>query len=150
MITGEPIPVLKKKGSKVVGGTLNTNSIFSFRAEKIGKDTVLAQIIALVEHAQSTKPPVQRIADVAVTYFIPTVLAIAFTAFAVWYLFARQLAALCPHGLDLCPCCRLPVCTRACHSYCGHRGGRTRCGTRYPGEERRGARDLEQPDHRNA
>lgn len=109
MITGEPIPVLKKKGSSVVGGTLNTNSIFSFRAEKIGKDTVLAQIIALVEHAQSTKPPVQRIADIAVTYFIPTVLAIALIAFAVWYfllgstlLFA--LTALISVLVVACPC----------------------------------------------
>jgi len=109
MITGEPIPVLKKKGSSVVGGTLNKNSIFSFRAEKIGKDTVLAQIIALVEHAQSTKPPVQRIADVAVTYFIPTVLAIALTAFAAWYLLLGSsllfaLTALISVLVVACPC----------------------------------------------
>ncbi|MDD1716869.1 MAG: heavy metal translocating P-type ATPase [Methanoregulaceae archaeon] len=109
MITGEPIPVLKKKGTSVVGGTLNTNSVFSFRAEKIGKDTVLAQIIALVEHAQSTKPHVQRIADTAVTYFIPTVLAIAITASLVWYfllgstlLFA--LTALISVLVVACPC----------------------------------------------
>jgi len=56
MITGEPIPVLKSGGSKVIGGTLNTNSIFTFRTEKVGKDTVLAQIISLVEEAQATNP----------------------------------------------------------------------------------------------
>jgi Cu+-exporting ATPase len=86
MITGEPVPAGKKKGSKVVGGTLNTNSVLIFRAERVGKDTVLAQIIALVEEAQGSRPPVQRIADVAVTYFIPTVLIIAVGAFLVWYL----------------------------------------------------------------
>ena len=85
MITGEPIPSLKNAGSKVVGGTINQNGVLKFRAEKIGKDMVLAQIIKLVESAQGSKPPVQRIADEAVTYFIPTVLTIAIVAFVVWY-----------------------------------------------------------------
>jgi len=85
MITGEPIPSLKRTDSKVVGGTINQNGVLKFRAEKIGKDMVLAQIIKLVESAQGSKPPVQRIADEAVTYFIPTVLAIAIVAFVVWY-----------------------------------------------------------------
>ncbi|WP_455391718.1 heavy metal translocating P-type ATPase [[Eubacterium] cellulosolvens] len=85
MITGEPIPVLKKKNSNVVGGTLNKNGVLKFKATKIGKDTVLAQIIKLVEDAQGSKPPVQRIADKAVTFFIPTVLAIAFLSFIIWY-----------------------------------------------------------------
>jgi Cu+-exporting ATPase len=109
MITGEPIPVLKSKGSRVIGGTLNTNSIFTFRTEKVGKDTVLAQIISLVEQAQATKPPVQRIADVAVSYFIPVVLIIAFASFALWYfllgstlLFA--LTALISVLVVACPC----------------------------------------------
>ncbi len=85
MITGEPIPPLKTKGSLVVGGTINTNSILSVKATKVGRETVLAQIIQLVEDAQGSKPPVQRIADTAVTYFIPAVLVIAFTAFIVWF-----------------------------------------------------------------
>ncbi|MCU0627871.1 MAG: heavy metal translocating P-type ATPase [Methanoregulaceae archaeon] len=109
MITGEPIPVLKSKGSKVIGGSLNTNSVFTFRTEKVGKDTVLAQIISLVEEAQASKPPVQRIADVAVSYFIPVVLIIATGAFAVWYyllgstlLFA--LTALISVLVVACPC----------------------------------------------
>ncbi len=71
MITGEPIPPLKAKGSRVVGGTLNTNSVLSVKATKVGRETVLAQIIQLVEDAQGSKPPVQRIADTAVVYFIP-------------------------------------------------------------------------------
>lgn len=85
MISGEPVPVLKSPGVRVSGGTLNTTGVFSFRADRIGKDTVLARIIRLVEDAQATKPPVQRIADVAVTYFIPAVLVIAFSASAIWY-----------------------------------------------------------------
>lgn len=85
MITGEPIPTMKRTGSSVVGGTINQNGVLKFRSEKIGKDTVLAQIIKLVESAQGSKPPVQRIADKAVSYFIPTVLTIAIVAFIVWY-----------------------------------------------------------------
>ncbi len=84
MITGEPIPPLKIKGSRVVGGTINQMGVLSVKATKVGKETVLAQIIQLVEDAQGSKPPVQRIADVAVTYFIPAVLAIAAIAFVVW------------------------------------------------------------------
>ncbi|MCK5562269.1 MAG: heavy metal translocating P-type ATPase, partial [Thermoplasmata archaeon] len=85
MITGEPIPVLKKVNKPVVGGTLNRNGVLKFKATKIGKDTVLSQIIKLVEDAQGSKPPVQRIADKAVSYFIPTVLTIAFLSFIIWY-----------------------------------------------------------------
>lgn len=85
MITGEPIPAEKKAKSNVVGGTINRNSVLTIRATKIGKDTVLAQIIRLVETAQGSKPPVQRIADRVVSYFIPTVLTIAFVTFLVWY-----------------------------------------------------------------
>jgi len=85
MITGEPIPVLKKKNRTVVGGTINSNSVLKVSATKVGKDTVLSQIIKLVETAQGSKPPVQRIADKAVTYFIPTVLTIAILSFMVWF-----------------------------------------------------------------
>ncbi len=84
-ITGEPIPVLKDMGKNVVGGTINKNGALKFKAARIGKDTVLAQIINLVESAQGSKPPVQRIADKAVTYFIPTILTIAVVSFILWY-----------------------------------------------------------------
>ena len=109
MITGEPVPPLKKKGSHVVGGTLNTNSVITVKAEKVGKDTVLAQIIQLVEDAQGSKPPVQRIADVAVTYFIPAVLLIAATSFVLWYFVFREtalfaLTALISILVVACPC----------------------------------------------
>ena len=109
MITGEPVPLLKAKGSRVVGGTISTNGVLSVRATKIGKETVLAQIVKLVEDAQGSKPPVQRIADVAVAYFIPVVLIIAASAFIVWYfllgatmLFA--LTALISVLVVACPC----------------------------------------------
>jgi Cu+-exporting ATPase len=109
MITGEPVPPLKTKGSHVVGGTLNTNSVITVKAEKVGKDTVLAQIIQMVEDAQGSKPPVQRIADVAVTYFIPAVLLIAATSFVVWYFFLHStmlfaLTALISILVVACPC----------------------------------------------
>ena len=84
-ITGEPIPAFKNAGKEVVGGTINQNGILRFKALKIGKDTVLSQIIRLVEDAQGSRPPVQRIADKAVSYFIPTVLTIAIAAFLFWY-----------------------------------------------------------------
>ena len=84
-ITGEPIPVFKDIGKNVVGGTINKNGALKFKAARIGKDTVLAQIINLVESAQGSKPPVQRIADKAVTYFIPTILTIAIVSFILWY-----------------------------------------------------------------
>jgi len=86
MITGEPMPVLKSKTDAVVGGTLNKNSVIRFRATRIGRDTVLSQIIRLVKDAQSSRAPIQRVADKAVSYFIPAVLAIALGCFIVWYL----------------------------------------------------------------
>jgi Cu+-exporting ATPase len=109
MITGEPIPVLKQEGASVVGGTLNKNSVLTFRATKIGRETVLSQIIQLVEEAQGSRPPVQRIADKAVSYFIPAVLGIALLAFAVWYLIIGNtlifsLTALISVLVIACPC----------------------------------------------
>ncbi|ADN35064.1 heavy metal translocating P-type ATPase [Methanolacinia petrolearia DSM 11571] len=85
MITGEPVPVLKKQGDTVTGGTLLTGGSVAFTATKVGKDTVLSQIISLVEETQRTKPPVQRIADVAVAWFIPVILLIAIVASSIWY-----------------------------------------------------------------
>jgi Cu+-exporting ATPase len=109
MITGEPVPPLKARGSRVVGGTINTNSVLSVQAEKVGKETVLAQIIRLVEEAQGTKPPVQRIADIAVAYFIPAVLVIATGSFLAWYFIFHStllfaLTALISVLVVACPC----------------------------------------------
>jgi len=85
MITGEAIPVYKEPGDRVVGATINGNGVLRVEAERIGRDSALSQIIRLVRDAQGSKPPVQRIADTAVSYFIPAVLAIAVAAFLVWY-----------------------------------------------------------------
>lgn len=85
MITGEPVPNIKKKGDEVIGGTINRNSVLKIEAKRVGRDTVLAQIIRLVEEAQNTKPPIQKLADTIVTYFIPAVLTIALLSFAYWY-----------------------------------------------------------------
>ena len=109
MITGEPSPVLKKNGDDVVGGTLNKNSVIRFRTTKIGRDTVLSRIIRLVEEAQGSRPPVQRIADRAVSYFIPTVLAIAILSFAFWYAISDEttlfaLTTLITILVVACPC----------------------------------------------
>jgi Cu+-exporting ATPase len=109
MITGEPIPNMKKEGDSVVGATLNKNSVIRFKATKVGKETLLAQIIKLVEDAQGSKPPVQRLADTAVKYFIPAVLAIAIGSFIVWYLILGNtllfaLTALISVLVIACPC----------------------------------------------
>ena len=109
MITGEPIPAFKRTGDDVVGGTLNTNSVIRFKAAKIGKDTVLSQIIKLVEEAQGTRPPIQKIADRAVSYFIPSVLAIAILSFLGWYVLGGEsllfsLTALISVLVIACPC----------------------------------------------
>ncbi|MDD4307188.1 MAG: heavy metal translocating P-type ATPase, partial [Thermoplasmata archaeon] len=85
MITGEPVPVLRKPGDAVIGGTMNTNSVLTFRAVRIGKDTLLAQIIRMVEEAQGSKPPVQKVADRVVSRFIPAVLAVAILSSLAWY-----------------------------------------------------------------
>jgi Cu+-exporting ATPase len=87
MITGEPIPSLKTPGDNVVGATINKNSVLKFKATKVGKDTFLFQIIKLVEDAVSTKPPIQRLADRIVAYFIPVVLGVALLSFVYWNFF---------------------------------------------------------------
>jgi len=109
MITGEPIPALRKEGDAVIGGTVNQNSVIRFEAERIGRDTVLSQIIRLVEDAQGSKPPVQRIADTAVGYFIPAVLTIAVVSFLIWYVGAGStllfaLTILISILVVACPC----------------------------------------------
>jgi Cu+-exporting ATPase len=85
MITGESMPAEKNKGDNVVGATINKNGSFRFRAEKVGSDTTLSQIIKLIEDAQSQKAPIQRFADVVSSYFVPIVIGIALVTFLVWY-----------------------------------------------------------------
>ncbi len=108
MISGEPVPIHKVPGDNVVGATINQNSILKIEARKIGKDAVLGQIIRMVEEAQGSKPPVQQLADVAVTYFIPVVLIIAIVSFGAWYLIdgvlLDALTVLISVLVIACPC----------------------------------------------
>ena len=85
MITGESIPVEKKVDDEVIGATINKTGSFKFEATKVGKDTTLAHITRLVEEAQGSKAPIQRLADVIASYFVPIVIGIAITTFIIWY-----------------------------------------------------------------
>lgn len=87
MITGEPVPVEKIAGADVVGGTINKTGSFTFRATKVGADTVLAQIIRMVEQAQGAKLPIQSLVDKVTAWFVPAVIAMAVLTFAVWLVF---------------------------------------------------------------
>lgn len=109
MLTGESIPVEKKEGDEVFGGTINKEGVFKFRATKIGKETTLAQIIKLVEEAQTKKAPIQRIADKVLNWFVPIVVAIASISFFVWYFvqgstFLFALTAFVSVLVIACPC----------------------------------------------
>ena len=86
MLTGEPMPVAKQPGDEVFGGTVNTTGSFTFEAKAVGTDTALAQIVRLVEEAQGTKAPAQRLADKVAGVFVPIVIAVAIAAFMIWWL----------------------------------------------------------------
>ncbi|HEY9800760.1 MAG TPA: heavy metal translocating P-type ATPase [Leptolyngbyaceae cyanobacterium] len=85
MVTGESIPVKKQPGDEVIGATINKTGSFKFRATRVGKDTVLAQIVQLVQQAQGSKAPIQRLADQVTGWFVPAVIAIAILTFIIWY-----------------------------------------------------------------
>ncbi|MGO4886564.1 heavy metal translocating P-type ATPase [Anaerobacillus sp. MEB173] len=85
MLTGESIPVEKTVGDEVIGATINKSGSFTFRATKVGKETALAQIIRMVNEAQGSKAPIQRIVDLISAYFVPAVVVVAFISFIVWY-----------------------------------------------------------------
>ncbi|HET8626836.1 MAG TPA: heavy metal translocating P-type ATPase [Thermomicrobiales bacterium] len=110
MLTGESIPVEKGPGDEVIGATLNKSGSFTFRATRVGKDTALAQIVRLVEEAQGSKAPIQRLADVIAGYFVPAVLALAALTFAGWYVlgpepkFTLALQAFIAVLIIACPC----------------------------------------------
>jgi Cu+-exporting ATPase len=90
MITGEPIPTTKRPGDTVIGATINQTGAFRFRATKVGRDTMLAQIVELVQQAQGSKAPIQRLADMVAGYFVPAVILIAIASFVVWFVFGPQ------------------------------------------------------------
>src|ERR1051326_8513871 len=90
MITGEPIPVEKGPGSKVTGGTVNGSGSFVMRAERVGADTLLARIVAMVSEAQRSRAPIQRLADRVAAYFVPAVVLIAVVTFVAWAAFGPE------------------------------------------------------------
>jgi len=94
MVTGESIPVDKTKGDTVVGATMNKSGTFIFKATKVGQETMLAQIIKLVQEAQGSKAPIQRMVDIISSYFVPIVIILAFLTFGIWYIFGPQPALL--------------------------------------------------------
>ncbi len=107
MLTGESLPVDKKTGDSVIGGTINKTGSFIFRATKVGSQTILSQIVKMVAEAQSSKAPIQRLADTVSSYFVPIVLILAVLTFVVWYdlgypkeAFVNMIATL----IIACPC----------------------------------------------
>jgi Cu+-exporting ATPase len=110
MVTGEPIPVEKTAGAKVIGGTINGTGGFIMRAEHVGSETMLAQIVQMVAEAQRSRAPIQRLADVVSGYFVPTVVVIATLSFAVWAIWGpppamgHALVAAVAVLIIACPC----------------------------------------------
>ncbi|MBT71292.1 MAG: copper-translocating P-type ATPase [Gammaproteobacteria bacterium] len=90
MVTGEPIPVLKVSDEKLIGATVNGTGSLLMRVEKVGADSLLAQIINMVAEAQRTRAPIQKLADVVAAYFVPAVVGVALIAFAVWWLWGPE------------------------------------------------------------
>lgn len=108
MVTGESVPVRKGVGDEVIGATLNKTGSFQFRATRVGKDTVLAQIVQLVQQAQGSKAPIQRLADQVTGWFVPVVMAIAIATFVIWFnVMGNVTLALIPTVgvlIIACPC----------------------------------------------
>ncbi len=107
MVTGESIPVEKTAGDKVIGGTINGRRGFVMKAEKVGSDTLLAQIVRMVGEAQRSRAPIQRLVDVVSAYFVPAVIVVAVVAFTVWLIlgsFAYAMVAAVSVLIIACPC----------------------------------------------
>ncbi len=108
MVTGEPVPVKKGQGEEVIGATINKTGSFRFKASRVGKDTVLAQIVQLVQDAQGSKAPIQKLADQVTGWFVPVVIAIALLTFILWFNITGNttLALLTTVGVLIiaCPC----------------------------------------------
>src|SRR4249919_1579104 len=110
MVTGESMPVTKEKNSRVIGGTINKSGSFVMRAEKIGRDTLLSQIVQMVASAQRSRAPIQRLADQVSAWFVPAVIAVALLAFVAWAMFGPEprfafgLVAAVSVLIIACPC----------------------------------------------
>ena len=110
MISGEPIPVEKQAGDKLIGATVNGTGSLIMEAQKVGAETLLSQIVKMVADAQRSRAPIQKLADVVSGYFVPVVIAIALVAFGIWYFFgpdprlAHALIAAVSVLIIACPC----------------------------------------------
>ncbi len=110
MVTGESMPVMKEAGARVIGGTMNQTGAFVMRAEKVGRETMLAQIVAMVAEAQRSRAPIQRMADLVASWFVPSVIAVALVAFAAWAIwgpspsFGYGIVAAVAVLIIACPC----------------------------------------------
>lgn len=110
MVTGESLPIEKKVGDKVIGGTINQSGTFEMRAEKVGSETMLANIIELVRQAQGSKAPIQKVVDVVSAYFVPVVIMLALATFLIWFnfgpepQFVRALVSMISVLIIACPC----------------------------------------------
>ncbi len=108
MVTGESVPVSKTVGEQVIGATVNQTGAFTMRATRAGSDTALAQIVKLVQEAQSSKAPIQRLVDVVASYFVPAAIFIAITAFVLWFVLGSQLTLAVVAAVTVlviaCPC----------------------------------------------
>jgi Cu+-exporting ATPase len=110
MVTGESVPIEKVKGNTVIGSTFNVNGTFLFKATKVGSQTMLAEIIRLVQEAQGSKAPIQRLADIISSYFVPVVIMIAIATFVIWYVFGvspvllNALLSMVSVLIIACPC----------------------------------------------
>ncbi|MBN1899978.1 copper-translocating P-type ATPase [Candidatus Sumerlaeota bacterium] len=90
MVTGEPIPNNKTPGERLIGGTINQTGSFIMKVEQVGKETLLSRIVDMVSEAQRTRPPIQKLADKAASWFVPSVIAVSFLTFVVWYLAGKE------------------------------------------------------------
>lgn len=129
MLTGEPLPITKRVGDKVIGATLNTNGSLIMRSEKIGSSTMLSQIVQMVAQAQRSRAPMQRMADQVAGWFVMAVVTIALLTFFGWGLFSTRRVEL---GLCINQCCGsthycLSLCTRLGNSNVYHGCNGSRC-----------------------
>ena len=143
MLTGESIPVDKQTGDSVYGATLNRTGAFTYRATQVGQDTMLARIIQLVEEAQASKAPIQRMADRVSAWFVPAILGIALAAFLFWLILGPSPGLHTGRPSGRCRVIHsLPLCLGAGYAHrrdCGHRqGGRAW----RPGPQRAGPGDC--------
>ncbi|MFH0852829.1 MAG: heavy metal translocating P-type ATPase [bacterium] len=110
MVTGESLPVEKRSGDPVIGATINTSGAFEMEARRVGQETMLAQIVKLVEEAQGTRPPIQNLADTISGYFVPVVIALALVTFGLWLVFGPEpvfthaLVSMVTVLIIACPC----------------------------------------------